>query len=74
MDTVDKRVTDLEEASTSTGTCFTALDADEQSLNRHFIDVQLRLDDGENRNRQNNLFLRGIPEATMGTDLRIFSL
>lgn len=70
VDTVEEWVTDLEEASTSTDTRLTALEADQQVLPHQFIDVQLRLDTGENCNRRNNLCLRGIQEASMGPGLR----
>lgn len=59
-----ERVTDLETASNSTDTLLFALEADQQALRHHLIDVQLH-------NRQNNMHPRGIPEATMGADLRI---
>lgn len=70
VDTVEERVTVLESSSSTTDTRIASLEAGQQAIRRQLVEVQLRLDDGENRSRRNNLRLRGIPEATMGPDLR----
>lgn len=69
VDTVEERVIDLETSTSATDARITTLELEQQSFCRHLVEVQLRLDDGENRSRLNNLRLRGIPEATMGSDL-----
>lgn len=70
VDTVEERVIVLESSQTTTDARITSLELDHKVYRRHLVDVHLRIDDGENRSRRNNLRLRGIPEATMGPDLR----
>lgn len=70
VDVVEERVTAIETSQTNTETRLSTLESEYGAFRRHLVDVQLRLDDGENRSRRNNLRLRGIPEATMGPDLR----
>lgn len=69
VDTVEERVTVLESSTTTTDAHITTLEAEHQAFHHHLVEVQLRLDDGENRCRRDNLHLCSIPEATMGPDL-----
>lgn len=69
VDTVEERLVVLE-SSTTTDARITTLEMEHQAFCCHLVEVQLRLDDGENRSRRNNLRLRGIPKATMVPDLR----
>lgn len=69
VDTVEERVTVLESSTTTTDAHITTLETEHQAFHRHFVEVQLRLDDEENRSRRDNLHLCGIPEATMRPDL-----
>lgn len=70
VDTVKERVLELESSTNSADARLSTLETEHWSFRRYLIDVHMRLDDGGNRSRQNNLRLRGIPEATMGPDLR----
>lgn len=70
VDTVEERVTILESSTTTTDARITALEKEQRAYRCHLVEVQVRLDDGENRSRWNNLRLQGITEATMGPDLR----
>ncbi|PIO28748.1 hypothetical protein AB205_0221580 [Aquarana catesbeiana] len=70
VDTVDERVTVLESSASTSDARIAAMEQEQRGFRRHLVDIQLKLDDGENRSRRNNLRLRGIPEATMGSDLR----
>lgn len=68
VNTVEERVTDLETSANSKDPWIAALEADE-AFCCNLMEVYLCLDNGENRNRQNNLRLRGISTVTMGPDL-----
>ncbi|XP_018415491.1 PREDICTED: TATA box-binding protein-associated factor RNA polymerase I subunit B [Nanorana parkeri] len=67
---VDDRVTSVETATTALSARMEALEEDARLTNSCLLSMHLRLDDSENRNRRNNLRLRGIPEATTGIHLR----
>lgn len=71
VDTVEERVTVLETSTTTVDARISNLETEHWAFRRHLVEVQLRLDDGKNRSRRNNLRLRGLPEATMGPDLRV---
>lgn len=50
---------------TVTDARLTTLETEHQAFRCHLIDVHLKLEDGENHSRWNDLRLWGIPEATM---------
>lgn len=70
VDTVEERVTVLKSSTSTSDARIASMEQEQRGFCRHLVEIQLKLDDGENRSRRNNLRLRGIPEATMGSDLR----
>lgn len=69
VDTLEESVVVLE-SSTTTNACITTLETEHQAFHCHLVEVQLQLDNGENKSRRNSLRLRGILEDPIGPDLR----
>ncbi|XP_018426331.1 PREDICTED: von Willebrand factor A domain-containing protein 5A-like [Nanorana parkeri] len=65
----DNRVSALSVTVSTHNACIDALEATQAAHRSHLQQLQLRVEDGENRSRRNNIRLRGIPEATQGPHL-----
>lgn len=70
IDTVDSRVSEVETSASLLESRMSDIEKAHTDYKRRLILMQLSIDDGENRSRRNNIRVRGLPEATSGSDLR----
>lgn len=70
IDTVDSRVCEVETSTSLLESRMSAMEKVHVDYKKRLILMQLSIDDGENRSRRNNIRVRGLPEATSGSDLR----
>lgn len=71
IQTIDHRVTTGESLTSALESRILSLEQAQESRDRELQEVQLHLEEMEDRSRRNNLRLRGIPEATESEDLAV---
>ncbi|KAM9311579.1 rap guanine nucleotide exchange factor 6-like [Gastrophryne carolinensis] len=67
---LDTKIASLEDSRTDHETRLVALERAQELHHQQLIDLRLQTDDQENRNRRNNLKIRGIPESVRSETLR----